>query len=402
MKKLGFVIPWYAEDIPGGAESELRGLVNHLYDRGVELEVITTCVEKFVSDWSRDFYPEGLDTKTCHVPVRRFKVRKRDNDAFREVNRLLMAGKRVSPQQEQIYMREMINSPALCEYIREHKDEYSLFVFIPYMFGTSYNGTRECFEKAVYIPCFHDESYAYMGIFKELYPKVRAMMFNAPAEQRLANRLYDLENVEQMVLGVGIDTDRTPDPAAFREKFNIKEPFILYAGRKTAGKRVDLLLTYFNEYKKTHDTDLKLVLIGGDTIEIPAGIKNDVYDLGFVDIQDKWNAYGAAELLCQPSPFESFSIVIMESWVCERPVLVSGACEVTKEFAQMSGGGLYFNDYPEFAGCLDYLSSHKETADMMGRNGREFVMDNFSWDAILKKAMDFLEKLDSETAGETA
>ena len=26
MKKIGFVIPWYGEDIPGGAEMELRGL----------------------------------------------------------------------------------------------------------------------------------------------------------------------------------------------------------------------------------------------------------------------------------------------------------------------------------------------------------------------------------------
>ena len=45
-------------------------------------------------------------------------------------------------------------------------------------------------------------------------------------------------------------------------------------------------------------------------------------DLGFVPIQDKYDAYAAAELLCQPSKHESFSYVIMESWLCERPVLV--------------------------------------------------------------------------------
>ena len=36
MKKIGFVIPWYSEKIPGGAEMELRGLTTHLHEAGVE------------------------------------------------------------------------------------------------------------------------------------------------------------------------------------------------------------------------------------------------------------------------------------------------------------------------------------------------------------------------------
>ena len=59
MKKLGFVTPWYGKNIPGGAEMELRGLVTHLHQAGVELEVLATCVEKFASDWNRNFYREG-------------------------------------------------------------------------------------------------------------------------------------------------------------------------------------------------------------------------------------------------------------------------------------------------------------------------------------------------------
>ena len=55
-------------------------------------------------------------------------------------------------------------------------------------------------------------------------------------------------------------------------------------------------------------------------------------DLGFVDIQDKYDITAAATLLCQPSKNESFSIVIMESSLCGRPVLVHEACEVTKHF----------------------------------------------------------------------
>ena len=82
--KLGFVTPWYGDNIPGGAEAELRGIVKHLQGKA-DVEVLTTCVEKFGSDWNKNFHKEGL-TEEGGVKVRRFKVRKRDAKAFDDVN----------------------------------------------------------------------------------------------------------------------------------------------------------------------------------------------------------------------------------------------------------------------------------------------------------------------------
>ena len=42
MYKIAFVIPWYGEGIPGGAEMELREVARHLQKAGVEVEVLTT------------------------------------------------------------------------------------------------------------------------------------------------------------------------------------------------------------------------------------------------------------------------------------------------------------------------------------------------------------------------
>ena len=39
MQKIGFVIPWFGENIPGGAEMELREVTAHLQKAGMEVEI---------------------------------------------------------------------------------------------------------------------------------------------------------------------------------------------------------------------------------------------------------------------------------------------------------------------------------------------------------------------------
>lgn len=394
MKKIGFVIPWYAENIPGGAEMETREVTKHLKAAGLDVEILTTCVKEFGSDWNKNFYPEGEEI-VHNVPVKRFKVRKRDTRAFGAVNAKLMNGEVPPPEEQQIFVDEMVNSPDLYRYIKNNSSEYTAFVYIPYMFGTTYFGVKTCPEKAVLIPCFHDEAYVYMDIFRSLYSKAAGMIFNARPEYELTKRLYDIENMQTVVMGIGMDTDLTSDAAAFRKKFGISEPFIIYAGRKDAGKNVHTLVKYFSEYRKRRVTDLKLVLIGGGEIQIPADVRDHVIDLGFVDRQDKYDAIAASEFLCQPSKNESFSLVIMESWLCGRPVLVHEKCAVTANFAREAEGGLYFNDYFEFEGCTDFFLSKKDTAAQMGRNGCAYVKKNFDWDIIVDKYKEFFENMDN-------
>ena len=392
MKKIGFVTPWYGETIGGGMEAELRGLVHHLKDAGTDLEVLTTCVQSFGSDWNQNAHKPGL-TEEAGIPVRRFRVRKRNTAAFDAVNAKLMTGLPLAAGDEETYCREMINSPKLYDYIRKHGDEYGLFVFIPYMFGTTFYGCRIRPEKSILIPCLHDESYAYMRCFGEAFKGIRGMIFHAEPERELAKKLYGVSGERFETLGEGLDTDWTSDGERFRTKFGIRDPFILYAGRKEAGKRVDLLIRYFTEYRRRNPgTDLKLVLIGGGKIDIPD--PENILDLGFVDKQDKYDAYGAAEFFCNPSEMESFSLVVMESWLAGRPVLVNGKCAVTKDFARRVGGGLWFDNYAEFEGCVRWFIQHKGAAKQMGQKGRQYVMEHYSWDVIVKSYKEYFGRID--------
>lgn len=395
MKKLAFVTPWFGMDIHGGAEAEARELAMHLAEAGAEVEVLTTCVKAFNSDWNKNHYKEGEYTEGGII-VRRFKADKRDARAFDAVNAKLISGIHISRDEEEVFLQNMVNSSRLYEYIRGHQDEYSVFMFIPYMFGTTYYGCRICPEKSVLIPCFHDESYFYLESFKTAFSRVAGIIYNAAPEKELTERNYPLnEDVKQIVMGIGMDTSQQGDADRFRKKHVINDPFILYAGRKDKGKNTDTLIQYFREYKmrSSAHSDLKLVLIGGGEVSIPADIRDDVIDLGFVERQDKYDAYAAAELLCQPSRHESFSFVIMESWLAGRPVLVADQCEVTKNFCRESNGGLWFRDYFEFEGALNHLFNEPTEAIAIGHSGRSYVIRHFAWDAIVSKYYDYFGEL---------
>jgi glycosyltransferase involved in cell wall biosynthesis len=392
MKTIAFVTPWYGKDIPGGAEMELRGLAEHLQAAGMGVEVLTTCVRDFSSDWSVDFHPAG-GCEVNGVPVRRFRVRPRNTAAFDRINAKLMAYVLPSHSEEQIFVDEMINSPDLCGYIHDHYEDYALFVFIPYMFGTTLHGVEACYDKAVLIPCLHDEAYIYMKAMKERFCRLRGMIFHSKPERELARRVYDLSRVREALLGEGVHTSREGRAKDFRDKYHIDFPYILYAGRKDQGKNVDTLLSHFCRYKKRNPNSLKLILIGGGSLRSTAAHKDDILDLGFVPTQDKYDAYAGAVCLCQPSQNESFSLVVMESWLCGRPVLVNADCAVTKSFAEEAGGGLFFANYSEFEESLRYLTSHEEICQKMGAHGRRYVQKHFAWDHLIQNYISYFKSL---------
>lgn len=392
--KFAFVIPWYGVDIPGGAEAEARRTAEHLQRAGVPVEVLTTCVRDFRADWSVNYHRPGTYEENG-VVVRRFPVRQRDRAAFDAVNAKLMAGQRITPGEERVYVEEMVRSLALEDYITAQQGQY-IFIFIPYMFGTTYWGIQACGGNALLMPCLHDEAYAKMDVIREMFGHVRRALFLSPAEMTLAQSLYALPDRVCRLVGGGVDTDWTGDAAAFRREYHVDKPFVLYAGRKDQGKNVDLLIRYFRRFRREVRADVDLVLIGGGALPVELADDEGIYDLGFVPVQAKYDAFAAAAVLCQPSVHESFSIVLMEGWVAGKPALVHADCAVTKEHCIRSNGGLYFTNYREFAACVDVLTSRPVLGETLGLNGRRYVLQNYHWDTIVAR---YQALFDAFTAG---
>jgi glycosyltransferase involved in cell wall biosynthesis len=383
-----FVPPWYGPQITGGAEFQCRRTAEELAVRGVSVEVFTTTAGGVTSNWDVPAFAAGSD-ELNGVPIQRFPVRPRNAAVFDALNRRVLAGERLTLAEEAVFVREIIGSDALEAAIAAGYHE-RLFLFTPYMFGTSYWGQRAAAGRDFLIPCIHDEGYAHMQLYAQQISHARGLLFYSAAEQQLANRLYQLRPADQCVLGGGVDTTTVGDAARFRAQFGIAGPFLLYAGRRDAGKNTPLLLAYILQYRAAGGP-LPLVCIGaGDPIPPHLRERGDVIDLGFVEQQAKLDAYAAATALVQPSTHESFGVVLMEAWVCGTPVLVHSDCAVTRGFVEASGGGLHFRSYAEFVGSLDYLLARPDIAQRMGAAGGAYVRRHFTWDAVLERLLAFL------------
>ncbi|MBN1917881.1 MAG: glycosyltransferase family 4 protein [Verrucomicrobia bacterium] len=381
--KLALTIPRYDPASAGGAEVLAKDLLEHLAGAGHTIEVLTTCARNHAT-WANEFEP-GV-TGVNGITVRRFHVNEhRDIAKLVEIQERILAFEELSHDEEKRWIANGVNSEALYRHLQAVRSEFDAFLFIPYLFGTTYWGAQIVSERSVLIPCLHDEPYAALSIFRELFDNVKGVLFNTEPERDLGIRMFDLPDYKTSVVGMGFEPAAEYDGERFRRAHRIKEPFILYSGRREHGKNTPLLLEYFRTYKRYAKNDLRLVLLGSGPVELQPIDRKYVTDLGYVSEQTKHDACAAALAFVQPSVNESLSIVIMESWLAGRPVVVHAGCAVTRDHAHRSQGGLAFGTYFEFEEILNLLLERPDAADALARNGRAYVRNELSWSKCLER-----------------
>jgi glycosyltransferase involved in cell wall biosynthesis len=382
-----FVVPRYGEDVVGGAEDLARRTAEELARRGHRVSALTTRALDHHT-WS-DHYPGGT-AAVNGVEVTRFPARTRVADpTLHRVLAALTSGERLTEAEQLLWLDGVVNSPELLEHIRLHGLEYSHLVFLPYLFGTTYFGSAIHPGRSYIIPCLHDEPYAHQPLILKMLTGVKGLIFNSPGEKRLAARLLASDDPGPVV-GMGFTALRG-DPAAFRDRTAVRGDFLLYAGRREAGKNTPLLVEYFRRFAAGNPGRASLVLMGAGDVAIPPDSSQVIHDLGRVGERQKWDGYAAAGAFCQPSVNESLSIVLLESWLSGAPALVHRDCDVTREHVRASGGGLTFRDYPTFAEALLMLLDDRPLARRMGEAGRRYVLEEYNWDSVIERLLEALE-----------
>ncbi len=378
---IALVPPRYGLEILGGAERHMRGWAEQLVERGYRVEVLTTCTAS-MADWS-NYYTPGVE-QINGVTVRRFLSDAVNPEIFHSVLSKANRGEYVRYSDEQRLMQNNLQSSALTTYLRNNADEYLCAIFSPYLFGTTYWGIQALPDKALVLPCLHDEPAARLSIYREMLEGVTGMLPSTQAESDIASSVLGVINRRRTLVGYGFDTHAIlADGLAFRTKYNLPEQILLYSGRLERGKNVPLLLEYFTRYKSDHPGELALVLTGQGDVPLPN--RPDIIGLGTLPEAELPGAFAAALALCQLSLNESFSIVMMESWLQGRPVIVHADSAVTRSHVEQSGGGFVIEDYPSFRDAVQQLVQDPECVVQLGAAGRSYVVEQYAWPVVIDR-----------------
>ena len=181
---------------------------------------------------------------------------------------------------------------------------------------------------------------------------------------------------------------------------------ILFLGRLTWVKSIKNLVQamplVFQEFPKT-----KLVILGKgveqtDIIDMSnrLGIKDKVvYRFDFVPEEERILYYAASDVCVFPSVYEPFGIVSLEAMSMAKPVIVGAKGVVGFREQVVSSGpsqhGIHINgeDPADIAWGIKETLRDPKKARKWGQNGRQRVLDYFTWKKVAEQTLAVYGKL---------
>lgn len=389
--RIAYVVQRYGPEAGGGAEMHCREFATRLAGRGHDVEVLTSCARNY-TDWANELpaFTEVHDG----VVVRRMPVtHTRDPVRFGPLNARVVGGGAAPLYVQEAWME--MQGPLVRDipaWLREHGDQYDLVVFFTYLYFTTWAGLAAAGGRVptVLHATGHDEPAFHLPVFDVSLCRPTAFAFSTPEERALVRRRGSTRPGE--VIGVGTSTDVAGDAGRFRSTFELGDrPYVIYLGRLDPGKGADELIDFFTVYKARRGGDVALVACGDPVKEFPP--HPDIIVTGYVDEQTKHDALAGATALVQPSYFESFSMVLTEAWAFGVPALVQGRCDVLVGQVERSGGGIPYTGYAEFEVALDLLVGSPPVGAALGKRGRRYVEEHYTWGAVIDRYEAFLGRV---------
>jgi glycosyltransferase involved in cell wall biosynthesis len=371
-------------------------LAKHLIARGRSVEILTTCCRSFDEDWSTNAHRPGFAIEDG-VPVRRFRVDRRDRAAFNRADNALLTVPKpnlkigvnpVSDADAGAFASEGIKSAALLEHLSHGRERYTSFLFMQYLYGTTLQGLPLVADRAFLQPTLHDEAYAYIPQVAEIFQRARGVLFISTGEYEVAQRLFGPGIIaKSCVVGAGVDPYADPSSVRSIQSFDPRnERFVLYLGRQEPTKNIDLLVSSFRTYRSRRPfSTLKLVL-AGQPGHSHVNSSNGVVNFGLVEDAEKELLLRHCRSLAQPSVNESYSRTMVEAWMHGRPVVVHADCIATAAPTRASGGGWVASGIDDWSRILETIDESAD-ADLgaLGARGRAYAEEYGAWDKVIAR-----------------
>jgi glycosyltransferase involved in cell wall biosynthesis len=191
------------------------------------------------------------------------------------------------------------------------------------------------------------------------------------------------------------------------ERYQLKDPFILYSGRIRPHKNLHRLIEAFGVLKMEISDDpryqnLKLIIIGDEISKhqylrltvVRSGVQNDVRFFGFVPHPILRVFYQSAVLFAFPSLYEGFGLPPLEAMANQTPVVASNTSsmpEVVQDAAVLVNPENVF----DIARGMKLVLTDDELRMRLINRGLEQVA-KFSWRVAAEKVVETYSRLVAE------
>lgn len=422
--KIAFIIQRYGAEVLGGSEHLCR-LVAERLAASHDVDVLTSCAQDYIT-WKNE-YPEGAD-RIRGVTVRRFATTStRDIEAFNAFSERIYDKPHSRADEMEWLKQQGPWCPGLVEFLRRNHQQYDVLIFFTYLYATTVVGLEIAPQRSILVSTAHDEPAIRLEIFKDVFRTPAAICYLTESERRFVEMQFPERPLLEETVGVGIDLaqvqpyPRIPAPSAdeepgastaggdatepatgfedespsldspahlmargavFRRRHRLYGPMVLYGGRIDPGKGCEELIQYFTEYVK-EGGDATLVLMGAKLMVLPE--EPYIRFAGRLSDRERLQALEAATVVVCPSPYESLSLLALEALSVGTPILTNARSAVLVEHCVRSNGGLFYADRDEFVESLKLLTGNDRLRGELGRNGVEYVRENYRWDVVLGK-----------------
>ena len=219
-------------------------------------------------------------------------------------------------------------------------------------------------------------------------------------EKKIFLELYQQSNVE--IVRNGINLKSLVSKKNFKEQYNINSNFILFVGRFSKSKGIDVLLNAINIIKDDLvKLNTKLLIMGVDfgyESDMMTTIKKN--DLNKVikiiknpPREDVISAYGESEFLVLPSVWELSPLVPLESFAFKKPVISTNSHGIPFTVKHNKNGILVESNNPnELASAIKNLLKNSELVKKLGNEGYNFVKSECNCVSMASNVLNLYQK----------
>lgn len=229
---------------------------------------------------------------------------------------------------------------------------------------------------------------------RRLLQSVNALHATADSEARHLRRVGLTPPILTVANGVTLPGLKTPVDRPAKSHFTA-----LFLGRIHPKKGLPLLI---EAWRKVKPEGWKMRVIGPPQDGHDNVLKSQVEaaelsgDWAFeppLEGDEKWKALLEADLLILPSHSENFGIVVAEALACGTPVITTTGTPWQELTGRRCGWWVDPTVDALASSLKDATSTSAAERDEMGKIGREWMAQDFTWPAIAAKTIDFYESL---------